>query len=195
MPTKPRKQPTATKQPAKKRGRPSKFTPAVALRITAGLSKGIPLTILCSKLNMPAIRTVYDWIDKDAEFSADIARARDAGWDTIAMDALRIADSPMLGLEKTEKEWGTEVKRGDMLGHRRLQVETRLKLLAKWDPKRYGDRVTQEISGPDGKPIRSETSHRISDELQDIILQRSAEAARIAANVEAPASFRGEEVD
>ena len=40
-----------------------------------------------------------------------------------------------------------------MLGHRKLQVETRLKLLAKWDPKRYGDLMRQEISGPDGSPI------------------------------------------
>ena len=35
----------------------------------------------------------------------------------------------------------TEVRRGDMLGHRKLQIETRLKLLAKWDPKRYGGRT------------------------------------------------------
>jgi hypothetical protein len=28
-----------------------------------------------------------------------------------------------------------------MLGHRRLQIETRLKLLSKWDPKRYGDKI------------------------------------------------------
>jgi hypothetical protein len=42
-----------------------------------------------------------------------------------------------------------------MLGHRRLQVETRLKLLAKWDPKRHGERIATEISGPDGGEIRT----------------------------------------
>jgi len=35
----------------------------------------------------------------------------------------------------------TEVKQEDMLGHRKLQVETRLKLLACWDPRRYGAKV------------------------------------------------------
>jgi hypothetical protein len=63
----------------------------------------------------------------------------------------------MIGTEEATKEWGVEVKRSDMLGHRKLQVETRLKLLAKWDPKRYGDMVRQEISGPDGAPIAQAT--------------------------------------
>jgi hypothetical protein len=38
--------------------------------------------------------------------------------------------------------------REDMLGHRKLQIETRLKLLAKWSPKRYGDKLG--IGGADG---------------------------------------------
>jgi len=39
------------------------------------------------------------------------------------------------------------VKKVEMLGHRKLQIETRLKLLAKWDPKRYGDLQKVEHSG------------------------------------------------
>lgn len=39
----------------------------------------------------------------------------------------------------------TERTREDMLGHRKLQIETRLKLLAKWDPRRYGEKV--EVNG------------------------------------------------
>ena len=41
---------------------------------------------------------------------------------------------------KTSKD-GTETVVEDMLGHRKLQIETRLKLLAKWDPKRYGKKL------------------------------------------------------
>jgi hypothetical protein len=70
------------------------------------------------------------------------ARARLEGFDQIALDALRIADTQVEGVEITIDDMGkTTEKRSDMLGHRKLQVETRLKLLAKWDPKRYGDRV------------------------------------------------------
>lgn len=189
MPTKPKKQ--AEKKPAKKRGRKSTFRQATARAIIDKLSQGIPLAEICRKREMPAIRTVYDWQDEFPEFAAGIARARLDGYDRIAADCLRIADTPKLGTETTMKPTGRETRSGDMLGHRKLQVETRLKLLAKWDPKRYGERVTQEISGPDGKPIRSETSHVVSEELEAKILERTMEAARFAATVEPPASFRG----
>jgi hypothetical protein len=123
------------------RGRPTKRSADVERRIIAGLSAGTPLTVICSPADMPADRTVRDWMDIDAEFSADIARARETGFDQIAMDALNIADTPVEGKRIKRSEDGTEEVIEDMLGHRKLQVETRLKLLAKWDPKRYGELI------------------------------------------------------
>lgn len=120
------------------------------------ISAGEPLAQICRDDGMPALRTVYDWQEADTELSARIARARIAGYDMIAQDALRIADTPAEGvIEKLEPGAGGELvvverRREDMLGHRKLQVDTRLKLLAKWDPKRYGDRVAHELSGPGG---------------------------------------------
>jgi hypothetical protein len=78
-----------------------------------------------------------------------------------------------MGIEEVTKEWGTEISRRDMLGHRKLQIETRLKLLAKWDPKRYGERMATEISGPDGGPIQTDSRVRSDDE-------KSAFAAQLA---------------
>ena len=73
------------------------------------------------------------------------ARARDEGFDQIAAQALIIADTQHEGEIVTEKPDGTvERRREDMLGHRKLQIETRLKLLAKWDPRRYGDKLQVE---------------------------------------------------
>jgi hypothetical protein len=83
-------------------------------------------------------------------FSEAIARARDAGWDKIALDALRISDTTEDGETIVEKPDGIEVRRADMLGHRKLRVETRLKLLAKWSPKKYGERTHLEHSGKVG---------------------------------------------
>lgn len=40
----------------------------------------------------------------------------------------------------------------------KLIIDTDLKLLAKWDPKRYGEKVTQEHVGADGGPIQSKTT-------------------------------------
>ena len=133
-------------------GRPTKRTQEIIDLIISGLSQGTPLTVICRECGI-SDTIVRNWMKDDEQLSCDIARARDIGFDVIALDALRIADTPVIGIEESTKEWGTEVKRSDMLGHRKLQVETRLKLLAKWDPKRYGDLMRQEISGPDGSPI------------------------------------------
>lgn len=149
------------------RGRPSKFSPAVAKRILSGLAKGTPLTILCAPPDMPSDNTVRTWAESNPVFSMAIARAREAGFDRIALDALEIADTPLEGQTITDKPDGREIKRSDMLGHRRLQVETRLKLLAKWDPKRYGEMTRQEISGPDGGPLKNLLS--ITPEVEDRI--------------------------
>lgn len=134
--------------PKRKRGRPSKFTPKIAREICERLSKGEPLAVICRDDRMPHPNTVRSWMAAHEAFSVDIARAREDGHDWIAADCLRIADTPMEGVEITKLPNGkTEKKVGDMLGHRKLQIETRLKLLAKWDPNRYGQRINQHHSG------------------------------------------------
>lgn len=128
--------------PKKKRGRKSTYTQKIADEICLRLSQGIPLAEICRDETMPGYRTVSDWKAALPGFAASIARAREDGFDVIAADCLRIADTLEVGVEKIEKaDGGTEIRRGDMLGHRKLQIETRLKLLAKWDPKRYGEKV------------------------------------------------------
>lgn len=132
-------------------GRPSTYTEQAGAEIIDRVSQGEPLAQVCRDPHMPALRTVYDWMAKDADLSARFARAREAGFDMIAQDALRIADTPVSGERRKETEDGLEVVTEDMLGHRRLQVETRLKLLAKWDPKRYGDKL--ELAGDAKAPL------------------------------------------
>ena len=123
------------------RGRPSRFTDALATEICERLSKGEPLAAICRDRGMPNVRTVSHWKEGKPGFSAHYAVARDEGFDAIAADCLNIADTPLVGKRvKTNKD-GTETVIEDMLGHRKLQIETRLKLLAKWDPKRYGEKL------------------------------------------------------
>lgn len=127
-------------------GRPSKKTPQVVAIICERLSMGEPLAAICRDEGMPDPSTVWDWQQQDVEVSQAIARAREAGEDWLAAECLQIADSPLEGREVKENADGevVEVKRGDMLQHRKLQIETRLKLLAKWNPKKWGERQTIE---------------------------------------------------
>lgn len=130
------------------RGRPSVFTQAIADEIAERIAKGEPLAQICRDEHMPGVTTVWQWEKDKPNFSEAIAQARVAGYDQIAADALIIANTPLEGEETTTKaDGGVEVKRGDMLGHRKLQIETRLKLLAKWDPKRYGDKTDLNVTG------------------------------------------------
>ena len=132
---------------------------ALVDEICTRLGTGEPLAQICRDMHMPAVRTVAEWADTSPEISASIARARLEGFDALAAQCLEIANTPMLGIEEkvtpaVRNQQGDvvvpetiEVKRGDMLGHRKLQIETRLKLLAKWDPKRYGEKQQVEHSG------------------------------------------------
>ena len=132
-------------------GRPSVRTAEIENAMLEWVAEGRTLRDFCRQENTPAWRTIYDWLDSDAEFSARFARARSLGHDAIAEEALEIANTPMEGTITTEDEDGTSVRREDMLGHRKLQVETRLKLLAKWSPKKYGDKL--ELAGDAQSPL------------------------------------------
>jgi hypothetical protein len=133
----------------KKMGRPSNYDPKIARIICEQLSEGIPLRQICRENNgFPAWRTVYDWMGRNPDLSASIARARDIGYDALAEECLQIADNPQWGQVQTMSDKGSSTTTEDMLGHRKLRIETRLKLLAKFHPTKYGDRVA--IEGVEG---------------------------------------------
>ena len=157
-----------TQAAPKKTGRPSKYTPELAAEIARRLSEGEPLRQICRDEGMPEWRTIYDWMYRDdalgaqgVGLSAAIARAREIGYDKMAEECLELADTPKWGTKQVETEDGITVTREDMLGHRKLQIETRLKLLAKWNPKKYGERLTH--AGDADNPVAVQADISIFD--------------------------------
>ncbi len=135
-------------------GRLSTFTEEKAAEICERLSKGEPLAVICRDEGMPETRTVYDWRDAHPEFAAGFARARDVGFDVIATDCMDISDSASNDwMEKNDPNNPGYVANGDHIQRSKLRVDTRLKLLAKWDPRRYGERL--DIGNADNKPFQS----------------------------------------
>lgn len=136
-------------------GRPTTFDEQVASGILERLSGGTPLAEICRDEGMPHPSTFRRWCDtgehelNGVPLAIAYAQAREDGFDALAAEALQIANTPCEGEIVTDDGEKVTTKREDMLGHRKLQVETRLKLLAKWDPKRYGDLV--KLSGADGE--------------------------------------------
>jgi hypothetical protein len=49
----------------------------------------------------------------------------------------------------------TEVENHEAINRSRLRVDTRKWLIARMAPKKYGDRVTNEVVGKDGGPIET----------------------------------------
>jgi hypothetical protein len=120
-------------------------------KVVKGLRKGIPLTVICSEDGMPCDDTIRIWAETDEPLSRAIARARETGWDVIAMEALAIADHTAQDTVKGQD--GREIANSEWITRSRLRVETRLKLLAKWDPKRYGDK--QLVGSDPDNPLPS----------------------------------------
>ena len=122
------------------------FSPEIADEICSRISDGEPLRKICRDIHMPSWRAVYDWIENDKGFASRIARARDLGFDSIAEEALEIADTPVVGEETEDDGTTVKIRRADMLGHRKLQVHTRLQLLAKWCPAKYGEKRAVDLT-------------------------------------------------
>jgi len=131
--------------PARKRGRPPAPVPAaLADEVCEWIAQGKPLTEWCRIPGKAGRTTVYDWAEKDKQFAERLARARDRGCDVIAEDTARLAESmPMTYMDAAGN---TRIDPGAVQWHR-LRVDTRLKLLACWNPAKYGTRAAVEHSG------------------------------------------------
>ncbi len=135
-------------------------TPEVEKRIIEGLCDGVPLRELCRQDGMPNWRTVYEWISADEEFAARIAHARDLGFDAIAEEILDIADDGTNDwVERKRKDGSTDVVLdSEHVQRSKLRIETRLKLLAKWSPKKYGDKQQVEVGNKEGETFQVESN-------------------------------------
>lgn len=129
-----------TNQEPAKRGRPSSYCQEVADEICHRVAEGEPLREVCRDERMPAWRTVYDWMAANDDFSARIAKARHLGGHAIAYDALHLADQ----MPPTDDNGRTD---SGYVSWQKLRIDTRLKLLAKWFPKDYGDKLDLNHSG------------------------------------------------
>jgi hypothetical protein len=118
------------------------------------LAQGVPMTVACKAVGMK-VRTVNLWRENDPEIAAQFDEARDMGHDVIAADALAIADDGRRDYVKDGD--GKIAVDHDHISRSRLRVETRLKLLAKWDPRRYGDR--QILAGDKDNPLFQPVTH------------------------------------
>jgi hypothetical protein len=138
-------------------GRPSLYSDALGEEICLRLVDGESLRNICRDTAMPCVRTVFNWLETDKDFCTKYAKARELQADLEVDDILDIADDGT-------NDWVTR-QRGnvtvtevnhDHIARSRLRVETRKWRAEKLKPKKYGQKVQAELSGPDGKPIQQQ---------------------------------------
>ena len=152
--------------PRKKIGRPSKYSTEISEEICMRLANGEPLRQICRDDHMPAWQTVYDWMWRDdalgeggSGLSVAIARAREMGQDAIAEDIFQEVSSEP---ERILSEGGGRIDSG-YVQLIKARAEIKLKLLAKWNPKRYGDRVA--LAGDAETPLKAQVDVTLFDTL------------------------------
>jgi hypothetical protein len=157
---------SAKDTPRKKTGRPSKYTQELAHEICERLADGEPLRQICRDDHMPAWQTIYDWMNRDdalgeagVGLSVAIARAREMGQDAIAEE---IYIETCLEPERILSEGGGRVDSG-YVQLIKARADIKLKLLAKWNPKRYGDRV--QLAGDAENPLKTQVDITLFDTL------------------------------
>ncbi|WCM27184.1 hypothetical protein NDN01_24910 [Sphingomonas sp. QA11] len=123
-------------------------------KLLTGIAGGRTLRELCRALQVGR-STVYDWM-KDEDFAHRMAWARAIGFDAIAEEMLEIADDSrndwVMRADAEEKD--PPVRNPDSIARSKLRIDTRLRVLAHWDPRRYGAAGSAAAGGIAGMTAR-----------------------------------------
>tara|TARA_R110000737_G_scaffold271785_1_gene278849 strand:- start:6 stop:443 length:438 start_codon:yes stop_codon:yes gene_type:complete len=110
--------------------------------------------ILRDSEDLPANKTILEWVDKDEDYSKQYARAIKDRADFIFEEIMEIADES--SQDTLINDNGEEKINSEFVQRSRLRIDARKWMLGKMDSKKYGDRVTNELIGDSEKPLSIE---------------------------------------
>lgn len=123
-------------------GRPTVMTETVKQAILDGLVSNLGLANICRQPGMPSAETVYLSLSRDREFTDRYTAAKARQMEAMADEIIGIADG------------SHPLAEGRDANERRLMVDTRKWLMSRLLPRKFGDRITQELVGPEGGPVQ-----------------------------------------
>lgn len=85
--------------------------------------------------------TFYDWLLKDEELQKTYKYAREVRSDVLFEEIVEIADHTEEGVKTKITAAGIEETHGDMTEHRKLKIDARKWVVAKMQPKKYGEKI------------------------------------------------------
>ena len=111
------------------------FSQTVFDAICNRMAEGESLRAICKTTEMPNKRTVMRWLEKSEDLQKQYSEAQRLRAECYFDEIIDIADSRS-DPQKT-----------------RVQIDARKWVLARMNPKKYGDKFTQELTGADGGPV------------------------------------------
>lgn len=132
----------------KKMGRPTKFTNDMMYEICERLAMGEPISKITKDSHMPHMSNIYRWLKENAEFRELYETARADGAHTYASQIVELIDEePKVIFDDN----GNAKYDTGSIAWRRLQMDGRKWVAAKYLPKVYGDR--QILAGDEENPV------------------------------------------
>lgn len=119
--------------------RQTTYTPEIAAKFCAAIAEGGTLRAVCAKPGMPAKATIFRWLREQPEFVKLYEQATDDRADAHVEEIIEIADK--CAVDK------------DAVAKAKLQIYARIEAVQKMKPKKYGQRVNTELTGPNGGPV------------------------------------------
>lgn len=145
------------------------------------LAEGRSLRSICRDDDVPVSESlVRKRVIRNAEWGTRYASARDVGLDAMSDEMLDIAHDGSNDWMTIETDKGNikEVTNHEHVTRSRLRVDTLKWHLSKLAPKRYGDRITQDVTSSDGS-LSGLSKDQVAHKLNAILeaASKRAEAA------------------
>lgn len=125
-------------------GRPSIYTDELATDICARIAYGESVRTIVKSEGMPEERTVYRWLAEKEQFCQQYMRAKEITAEVYAEECVEIADNSSSDTYIDDN--GTEKTDHEVVARSRLRVDTRKWYASKVAPKKYGERIAQDVN-------------------------------------------------
>ena len=133
-------------------GRPRIFGEETRKELLGRLAEGQSLRAICRQDDMPALRTVLDWLREEPAFAAGYATAREIGADVLAAEISELSERAL--------------KEPELAHAIRVAVEAKRWLASKQAPRRYGERIEQVVVNETKTP--EQIKERIAALMQEL---------------------------
>lgn len=134
-------------------GRPSDYREELAELICDRIADGESLKAICADESMPGRSTVFRWLATHETFRDMYAHAREEQAETLADEIVGISDERETRVVMDGEGDAVVVFDSTAVARNRLRVDARKWVAAKLKPRKYGDKIQQEVSGPNGGPV------------------------------------------